>query len=92
MTTLHNLTIMVDADNSLPESWGAFADMLQKAGAGNDQIGMMQLAYYLGAAQVFTCVEEVATTDRETFNAAMREMHKDIDQVLERSRHEGGHA
>jgi len=92
MTTMHSLTIMVDADNSLPESWGAFADMLQKAGAASDQINMMQLAYYLGAAQVFTCVEEVATTDRETFNAAMQEMRKDIDQVLKRSHLEGGNA
>jgi hypothetical protein len=89
---MHSLTIVVDADNSLSESWEAFANMMQKAGAASDQINMMQLAYYLGAAQVFTCVEEVATTDRETFNAAMREMHKDIDAVLERSRHEGGHA
>ena len=92
MTTMHSLTIMVDADNSLPESWESFATMLQKAGAASDQINMMQLAYYLGAAQVFTCVEEVATTDRETFNAAMREMHSDIDAVLERSRRDGGHA
>ena len=92
MTTMHSLTIMVDADNSLPESWDAFADMLQKAGAASDQIGMMRLAFFLGAAQVFTCVEEVATTDRETFNAAMREMHSDIDAVLERSRRDGGHA
>jgi len=92
MTTMHSLTFMVDGDNSLPESWKLFADTLQKAGAASDQINMMQLAYYLGAAQVFTCVEEVATTDRETFNAAMQEMRKDIDQVLKRSHLEGGNA
>lgn len=69
-------------NKTLADSWEDYAAQMRAGGAGEYQIDAMKITFYLGAAQVYVCIDRAARTDRAALGRAMGSLYTEIDDQI----------
>lgn len=78
---MHTFTIALNPDDPLEKSWSDFACKLADDGAQEEQIAMMQLAFYVGAMQTFARIIR-STEDGEMFATTMTALSAELADIM----------
>lgn len=77
------IVMATDAEQTLAQSLDTFLEALREGGAGPAQTNAMTMAFYLGAAQVFTMVEHAACNKNATaFSTTMLGLNDEITEFM----------
>lgn len=76
-----SVTVSLDPQFTLSESWAKLSKSLRDTGAHEGQISMMRISFYMGAAQAYARIDSNATSFN-SFCDIMKDVHTEIDDVL----------
>jgi hypothetical protein len=86
MTDVFNVVYAdIKPERSLKDTWAEFATSLRAGGVGDEQLGDMEIAFYMGAAQTFLNIDVASKVNSHTLSRIMTDIYRDVDAHMKRN-------
>ena len=85
------IAIALRPEFTLTESWDRLSKTFNGTGADKEQIRMLRIMFFMGAAQAFARIDG-NTKDFDSFCDIMKDVHTEIDDVMDGVGLKAGHA